>query len=96
MGNILRRKYFENNFRLELFRVVQILNVIIYRTDSIGNLFDQTEQILSVIVRFLKFASEVKNLSLAQLSFTIALITNSLYIANHSFRISIVLARLKC
>ena len=28
-----------------------ILDIIIYRTDSIGNLFDQTEQILSVIVQ---------------------------------------------
>ena len=70
------------------------LGLIIYRTDSVRS--DQTEQILSVIVRFLDFASEVKNRSLAQLSFPIALITNSLYIVSLSSMISIVLARLKC
>ena len=31
--------------------IASILLVIIYRTDSIGNLFDQIEQILSVIVQ---------------------------------------------
>ena len=32
---------------------VQLVHLIIYRTDSIGNLFNKTEQILSVIVRCL-------------------------------------------
>ena len=66
------------------------------RNDSMGNLSGRIEQIQWVIVRFLNFASEVKNLSLAQLSFPIALITNSLYIVSLSSMISIVLARLKC
>ena len=75
---------------------IGIIDVIIHRTDSIGNLFDQIEQILSVIVRCLDFASGVKNLFLAQLSFPISLITNSPYITSLSSMISIVLARLKC
>ena len=57
------------------------------RNDSMGNLSGRIEQIQWVIVRFLNFASEVKNLSLAQLSFPIALITNMKVPKNKSSQI---------